>query len=368
MNCEEVQSQLLEYLDRSLDTFTTKHLDIHLTSCPPCRAEADSLADCIQQVAALPIVDAPLGFAQRVMAHAREIERRPSIWRRLAIPWHRGRPIQATAVVLIAIFSAYIYQREQPAPLEPFQSETETEQATTAATQLEAARTITPAEVTAPVVADRNSPSRQQAPAESAAASPSTSAASNVTPPATPNTEREIREPIPSQAAKRAPIQVQGVATGREASRINRESFGLGDFPFAAPRQPSLRSAAPTEGPIFSMSEPNADIEFVVRRRSAQQPYQAESESTDAVRKSAEADANTPSAFARRATPSLSGMIVETRWFTVAHEHLEQFKKDLSAQTVIESESIGAKREQDLTAKGERPLAIKVMILPATDR
>jgi hypothetical protein len=61
-------------------------------------------------------------------------------------------------------------------------------------------------------------------------------------------------------------------------------------------------------------------------------------------------------------------MIVETRWFTVAHEHLEQFKNDLSAQTVIESESLGAKREKELTAKGNHPLAIKVTILPATDR
>jgi hypothetical protein len=219
-----------------------------------------------------------------------------------------------------------------------------------------------------PVVADRIPPPSQQTPAKLAAANPSAPAASSITPPATPNGEQEIREPIPSAAAKRAPIQVQEVATGREAPRINRESFGLGDFPFAAPRQPSLRSAAPAESPVFSMNEPNADIEFVVRRRPAQQRYQAESESADTVRKSAEADANTPSALARRAAPSLSGMIVETRWFTVAHEHLEQFKKDLSAQTVIESESIGAKREQELTAKGERPLAIKVMILPSTDR
>ena len=43
MNCEEVQAQLLEYLDKSLDRISTKHLEIHLSSCPPCRAEADSL-------------------------------------------------------------------------------------------------------------------------------------------------------------------------------------------------------------------------------------------------------------------------------------------------------------------------------------
>ena len=119
---------------------------------------------------------------------------------------------------------------------------------------------------------------------------------------------------------------------------------------------------------MFSMNEPIADIEFVVRRRPPQRRDQAERESADATRKSPEADAGTSGALARRPAPSLSGMIVETRWFTVAHEHLEQVKKDLSAETVIESESVGAKREKELASKGESPLAIKVMILPATDR
>jgi hypothetical protein len=60
--------------------------------------------------------------------------------------------------------------------------------------------------------------------------------------------------------------------------------------------------------------------------------------------------------------------MIETRWFTVAPEHLELFKKDLAAETLIESESVNAKQEKEIAAKSDRPLAIKVMILPATDR
>jgi hypothetical protein len=60
--------------------------------------------------------------------------------------------------------------------------------------------------------------------------------------------------------------------------------------------------------------------------------------------------------------------MLETRWFTVAPEHLELFKKDLAAETLIESESVSAKRENELAAKSDRPLAVKVMILPAADR
>jgi hypothetical protein len=363
MNCEEVQTQLLEYLDQSLDTITTKHLDLHLTSCLPCRAEADSLADCIQQVAALPIVDPPLGFAQRVMAHAREIERRPSIWQRLALPLRHSTPIQATAVVLIAIFSVYLYQKEQAVSLEPFQANSV--QPMAPPDQIEEAQRKPQSDNTAPVVTDRVMPSRQESQAKT---DPPASVASNATPAEPPKTESENRALAPSQAPKRAPIQVQEVATGREGARLSRESFGLGDFPLAAPRQPALRSTAPAEGPLFSMNEPIADIEFVVRRRSPQRRDQAESESLNPVAKSPETDAGASGALARRAAPSLSGMIVETRWFTVAHEHLEQFKKDLSAQTVIESESVEAKREKELAAKTERPLAIKVIIIPATDR
>jgi Putative zinc-finger len=368
MNCEEVQPQLLEYLDRSLDTITTKHLDLHLTSCPPCRAEADSLADCIQQVAALPIVDPPLGFAQRVMAHAREIERRPSIWQRLALPLHRSTPIPAIAVVLIAIFSAYLYQKEPPVPLERF-AKGNTAQPIALPDQREETQRKAQTDNTAPVVADRATPSRRESQPKTAATDdPPAGVTSNATPAETPKAESENRALAPSQAPKRPPIQVQEVATGREGSRVSRESFRLGDFPLAAPRQPPLRSTAPAEGPLFSMNEPVADIEFVVRRRSPQRRDQAERENTEATRTSAEADAGASGTLARRAAPSLSGMIVETRWFTVAHEHLEQFKKDLAAETVVESESVDAKREKELAAKTERPLAIKVIIIPATDR
>lgn len=364
MNCEEVQTQLLEYLDRSLDTITTRHFELHLTSCLPCREEANSLADCIQQVAALPIVEPPLGFAQRVMAHAREIDRTPNLWHRLAAAWRHGTPIHATAVVLIAVLAVFLYRQEQPSPLlEPLPTQTNAEQPTTPPEELAAASITTPAEVTPPVTADRTPAPRQEAPVKSAAVTP-TPAASNVTPPA----EQEIREPIPSVAPRRAPIPVQEIATGREAARRSGESFGFGDLTFGGPRQSALRSAAPSSGPFFSINEPSPDLEFVVRRRSLPQRDSAESEKADASRRSAESDASAPNGAGRRAPSSLSAMIVETRWFTVAHEHLEYFRKDLAAETIIESESTGTKREKEMTDRGERPLAIKVIILPATDR
>jgi hypothetical protein len=192
--------------------------------------------------------------------------------------------------------------------------------------------------------------------------------ASNAAAPATPAAEQENRETIPVVAPRRAPIPVQEIATGRESARRSGESFGLGDFTFGAPRQPALRSAAPSSGPFFSINEPSPDLEFIVRRRSLPQRDSAESEKADASRRTGESDASAPNGAGRRAPASFSSMIVETRWFTVAHEHLEYFRKDLAAETIIESESAGTKREKEMTDRGERPLAIKVIILPATDR
>ena len=38
MNCQEAQTQLLEYLESSLDALRMKSIETHLLSCPVCRA------------------------------------------------------------------------------------------------------------------------------------------------------------------------------------------------------------------------------------------------------------------------------------------------------------------------------------------
>jgi predicted anti-sigma-YlaC factor YlaD len=58
MNCEEIQAQLSEYLDRSLGAAPMALVEEHLAACPPCREETALLRETIGQVAALPSVDA----------------------------------------------------------------------------------------------------------------------------------------------------------------------------------------------------------------------------------------------------------------------------------------------------------------------
>ena len=56
MNCDEIQAQLSEYLDRSLGAAPMALVEEHLAACPSCREETELLSETISQVAVLPTV------------------------------------------------------------------------------------------------------------------------------------------------------------------------------------------------------------------------------------------------------------------------------------------------------------------------
>jgi Predicted integral membrane protein (DUF2275) len=119
MNCQEVQKFLSEFLDQSLDVERFQTVSDHLAACSLCSEEMASLAECQRLVSGLPAVEPPMGFTTRVMAHVRDAARKPSLWDRLFSPLRIKIPLQATAVVLIAVLAVYIYQKE------PLQRESE---------------------------------------------------------------------------------------------------------------------------------------------------------------------------------------------------------------------------------------------------
>src|SRR6267142_1576523 len=104
--------------------------------------------------------------------------------------------------------------------------------------------------------------------------------------------------------------------------------------------RPSARRFAP-ERALSPLTEPSADVEFVVRRREAQSREPKEAAGSDALRRRAEADGGATATAAKRAdapaTPQPSSM-TEVRWFTVRAEHYDQFKKELAAEAAIDSE------------------------------
>jgi Putative zinc-finger/Predicted integral membrane protein (DUF2275) len=114
MNCEEVQAQLSDYLEKALPTADLKIIEAHLSACALCRMETDYLSECIHQVASLPIVDPPIGFTQRVMARVREINEKPGFWERWLFPLRIKIPLQAAAVLVVGILAVYVLKKEPP--------------------------------------------------------------------------------------------------------------------------------------------------------------------------------------------------------------------------------------------------------------
>ncbi|HET7394644.1 MAG TPA: hypothetical protein VFK25_12675 [Candidatus Binatia bacterium] len=114
MNCVEARKYFADLLDHSRDERLRKVND-HVTACARCTEELADLAACHRLVAALPPVEAPLGFTARVMAEAHKTAHRPSLWERLFSTITK-LPLQATAVVVIGILAVFVYQKESRQP------------------------------------------------------------------------------------------------------------------------------------------------------------------------------------------------------------------------------------------------------------
>ncbi|MSP38515.1 MAG: zf-HC2 domain-containing protein [Deltaproteobacteria bacterium] len=368
MNCEEVNNHLVDYLDKSLDTATTTRVATHLIACANCGVEAGELTDCIEQVASLPRLDPPLGFAQRVMAHVRELEEKPTHWQRLFLPWGKI-PMSATALVMVGVVGIVMYQKDDRLKQSDPSKMTLSAVTGPLATEKKTENTAKPA---FPSQSDQKEKLTEQAPAQArlkeAAAAPATLPPNHQI--ASARSEVEAR-PDELKFAKRAPIQVQEVISPREPSRFFRDGAGFASpVPFGG-----LRQAAPSSAPMAALErspspigERSVDIKFLVRRHPPQRRDQVEGASNDSLKKSAEADA-APSLAGRlgaTAAPKIES-IGEIRFYNVAPEHYEFFKKELANESIIESESKANAKEKEIMPAG-RELLIEVTILPAASQ
>lgn len=382
MNCQEVQLQLSGYLEKSLDTIRMKSIETHLSSCPFCRAEVHGLSDCIHQVAELPMVELPVGFTQRVMAHAREIEIEPTGWQRLLAAFKLTMPIQAAAMVLIGVLAVLLYQKDPRARNVAFTEMTpEMASAPGLPSSIEE-KTNLPVKSSPPISLERSrlrdtkrenitpvEPVPQSVVQSSQQTTESTATKNATTAPESPavaKAEKALEKSLEGRIAapRRPAIQAQEVSTGTESRRSSADAL---NFDAVAPigalsRTPFRGSPYSAERTLSPLSEPSPDFEFVVRRRARERIDQTEAASGASARKRAEADLPASATLAReQITPASS--VVEIRWFTVAPEHYEYFRKDLAAEANIESEKSAAAKEKDSAVKSSRELLIKVTIL-----
>lgn len=378
MNCEEVSKHLTEYLDKTLDTAMTTRVATHVISCALCRAESSELADCVRQVAALPAIDPPLGFAQRVMAHIQDSEPQASVWQRLIAPLFSRVPIRLAATAVVAIIAVTLYQTEQPLKqnndvnvvLRSDAQPAPTHEKELAPTNTTVARARKTPELSGYTAAQPKA--TQAALAEpalrDAAVAPIPSQPVQPAAPAPLRAEAASAVEEKTEAPRRPPLRVQEVTTARDSLPMLGDSRGFG-APVGAVGV--MRQAAPRPAPLalersIPLGDRVADFEFVVRRRSPQRRDIIEHlGSADALQKSTEAE-NSSSGAARPASGRAKiESIAEMRFYNVTPEHFEIFKKELATEANIESEPKSWAKEIDAAKQADRHLLIKVTILPA---
>ena len=363
MNCEETDVQLSEFLDRTLDGDNLRNVREHLAGCPRCSEELAGLAECRRLVSNLGVIEPPVGLVTRVMADVREAAHRPSILERLFPPIRLKMPLQAAALVLIGILSVYLYQKEDisnspPTPITP-------------ELVLSVQQGSTKSETVKPPAAPINSPLPNEAKAVST--EPATAKAPSA-PAATASKAGMVESRLESRQEKfkSAPIPAQGVTTAQEGSSFRGDLSGRGlGSSVEALRQPGVRPAPFPADRLSLLSEPIPDYELVVRRLPSQRTDQATpAGSQDSLQKQAGGAASKSGEGRREAEGSSRGnnSPLEILWFSVPYDKYEQFKKELAAQAVVESEIPVAVKEKDASFIADRPLSIKVTVLPSAER
>jgi len=107
-----------------------------------------------------------------------------------------------------------------------------------------------------------------------------------------------------------------------------------------------------------------------VRRRSPQRRDQVGNlSSAEALQKSHESENPSPAASRPSPPPAAARAkiesIAEFRFYNVAPEHFEIFKKELALEATIESEPKATAKEIEAARQADRQLLVKVTILPA---
>jgi hypothetical protein len=150
------------------------------------------------------------------------------------------------------------------------------------------------------------------------------------------------------------------VTTAQEGSSFPGDLSGRGlGSSVEALRQPGVRPAPFPADRLSLLSEPIPDYELVVRRLPSQRADQATpADSQDSLQKQA-GGASKPGDGRRQAEGSSRGnnSPLEILWFSVPYDKYEQFKKELAAQAVVESEIPVAVKEKDTSFIADRRLS-----------
>ena len=115
MEHNDMRHKLSEYLDGSITAQEQAEIEAHLRTCQECETALNDLRKTIEQIKAIEEIEPPAWMTQKIMAKVRaEAEEKKSIFQRLFYPLIVKQPIQAVAVLFLAVTAFYIYQDIHP--------------------------------------------------------------------------------------------------------------------------------------------------------------------------------------------------------------------------------------------------------------
>jgi len=115
MECSEVQKRLSAYIEKALSPKQKALIDAHLKGCKQCKRALADLKKAIQYVQGLEEVEPPAWLVQKVMTRVRsEAEAKRGIFKKILYPFHIKLPLEALALILVAVGAIYIFKAVQP--------------------------------------------------------------------------------------------------------------------------------------------------------------------------------------------------------------------------------------------------------------
>ena len=115
MECKDVRERLSAYLGEGVSSEEKRRLEQHLESCPQCRGALEELKKAGALIRGLEEVEPPAWLTGKIMARVRaEGERKKGIFQTLFYPLHIKVPIEALAMVLIAVVAVYVFRAVEP--------------------------------------------------------------------------------------------------------------------------------------------------------------------------------------------------------------------------------------------------------------
>jgi anti-sigma factor RsiW len=110
MTCHDAREQFSALVDDALATEERAAVDAHLATCADCRRELQRFRDTVALMRAVAPVRAPAGFVDRVLEAARPAPWPRRLLRSLFLPWPVKLPMEAAAIVLVAVGVVLVYR------------------------------------------------------------------------------------------------------------------------------------------------------------------------------------------------------------------------------------------------------------------